>query len=245
MATQRYNIYELQFGTMHDFAGVPMIATSGGKIIVTANGSPAKVTLYNADTFASLANPLTVSYGKVRFATLDTVTSVDLFGFAPGVDYIVRKGVKPGGVREIITDPTRPHQCAVVPFYFGDYTIAAEQDTGLDFTAGQLLLPNPMVRVTTLDATETMDWGLLSSESGGDADGLLVGISVATAVTQPGVLVGTDTLGALLKEDTNGSSVLVPKGYPIASAVSLVLLFSTGTNTADGYFYQPYLNLVH
>lgn len=245
MPTQRYNIYELQFGTMHDFAGVPMIATSGGKIIVAAAGAPTKVTLYNADTFAALSNPVTPVQGKVRFATLDTVTSVDLFGFAPNGNYIVRKGVKPGGVREIITDPTRPHQCAVIPFSYVDYTIAAEQDTGLDFPAGSLVLPTPFLRVTALDATETMDWGLLSSESGGDADGFMVAASVNAAGTVPGLLVGTDTLGALLKEDTNAASVLVPKGHPIATATSIVLLFSAGSDTAAGYAYFPYLNLVN
>lgn len=245
MPTQRYNIYEIQLSTNHDFAGLPMIATAGGKFIITAASLPTKVTLYDADAFTSLANPVTPTRGKIRFATLDTVTSVDLFGFAPGGDFIVRKGVKPGAMQEIITNPTVPNQCAVIPFSFADYTIAAEADTGLDFPTGALILPTPFIRVTTLDATETMDWGLLSSESGGDADGLLVAISTATAGTVPGALVGTDTLGALLKEDTNGSSVLVPKGYPVAAATSIVLLFSTGSDSAAGYAYFPYLNLVN
>ncbi len=245
MPTQRYNVFEMQIGTIHDFAGLPMVATSGGKFIITAAGAPTKATLYDPDTFAALANPVTPTRGKIRFATLDTVTSVDLFGFAPGGNFVVRKGVKPGGVQEIITDPTRPHQCAVIPFSYADYTIAAEQDTGLDFPTGALILPTPFLRVTTLDATETMDWGLLSSESGGDADGLMLTVSVASAVSVPGALAGTDTLGALLKEDTNGSSVLVPKGYPVASAVSLSLLFSADSDSAAGYAYFPYINLVN
>jgi hypothetical protein len=123
----------------------------------------------------------------------------------------------------------------VVPFYFGDVTVAAETDTGLDFTAGQIVLPWPTVRTTVADATETIDVGLLSSESGGDADGLLALASVGAVGSVIGSLLGTDTLGALLKEDTNGSTVNVPKGAVIAAATSIVLLLSTGSDTAEGF----------
>ncbi len=38
-----------------------------------------------------------------------------------------------------------------------------------------------MVFVKTVDATETINVGLLSTEAGGDADGFIVGLSIATA----------------------------------------------------------------
>jgi hypothetical protein len=58
----------------------------------------------------------------------------------------------------------------------------SEQDTGIDLPANALVL-DVLVNVTTAEATgatKTIDLGILSSESGGDADGLIDGLSVAS-----------------------------------------------------------------
>lgn len=99
-----------------------------------------------------------------------------------------------------------------------------EKDTGLDFQAGDVII-NAYVAVRTAEATaatKTIDVGLLSSESGGDTDGFLDGVATSAAAVVRGSLVGTDTVGVLLKQDTNGSSVFVPAEHVVASAVSLV-----------------------
>ncbi len=246
MPTTRYNVFEIQLTQMGGWPEGPAALVAGGTFIITLANSPDRATLFNADDQAALANPVTATRGKIRFATAETVTAVDLYGFTADGCFIVQKGLRAGGSSEIFYDAGRVNQCAVVPFHFSDFTIAAEADTGLDFPVGAVVLPTPFVRVTAADATETIDVGLLSSESGGDADGFIVAASVGTVgLSVLGLLVGTDTLGALLKEDTNGSSVLVPKGHPIATARSIVLLLSTGSDTAEGFIYLPYLRLVN
>lgn len=62
------------------------------------------------------------------------------------------------------------------------YNNAVETDTGWDLPLYGEIDPLSMrVFVQTIDATETINVGLLSTEVGGDADGFLVGISIATA----------------------------------------------------------------
>ena len=243
MSGTRMNIFEIQLQDLHTGT---TIATAGGRVYVATANDASKAVLYNADTGLALANPVTPSNGYIRFATLATVETVDIYGMAGGGQSFVRKGVQPGGTTEIFIEGSRADQCQVVPFAAADVTAATEIDTGFDLPQNALVLPDVSIIVSTVDATETIDVGLLSSESGGDADGFIVAASVATAGRIRGALVGTDTLGALLKEDTNGSTVLVPATYPVgATARSVTFTLSTGTDTAEGFIcihYQRALN---
>lgn len=90
----------------------------------------------------------------------------------------------------------------------------SEQDTGWDLPAKGVLL-DVFIDVTTAEATggtKTIDVGLLSSESGGDADGFIAALSVsATGVKrgQAGVTTGvlsSNTRGALLADYTAGTN---------------------------------------
>lgn len=237
MAT-RYNIYEIQLQDLHKNI---TIVGSGGKAIVTTAGDSVKATLYDPDSFASLSNPISATNGKFRFATAESVTSVDLYGIAPGGQAFQRLSVTPGGVKEIFIEADRMHQVLVIPWAAADVTAATEEDTGIALPAYCLVEPWVAVEVRTIDATETIDLGTLSTDSG-DADGFLVGASVATAGLVPGALVGTDTLGALLKEDTNASSVLVPKAYSLGTAARNVsYTTSAGSDTGKGFFRIPYM----
>ena len=78
----------------------------------------------------------------------------------------------------------------------------SEQDTGWDLPAKALLL-DAWVEATTAEATgttKTLDVGLLSSESGGDADGFLDGIEVSATGVKLAVLTkGAETVGVLHK----------------------------------------------
>lgn len=100
-----------------------------------------------------------------------------------------------------------------------------EKDTGIDFKAGDII-EAVWVNVRTLEATattKTIDVGLLSSESGGDTDGFVDGLSTAAAGNiLPRLDSGGQTYGVLLHEDESGAGVLVPTPHVIASAVSLV-----------------------
>jgi hypothetical protein len=86
----------------------------------------------------------------------------------------------------------------------------SEQDTGYDLPP-KAILRNVYLDVTTVEATggtKTIDIGLLASETGGDANGFLAAVSCSgtAGLRQGTVSTGTATLGALLKEDVQGSA---------------------------------------
>lgn len=93
-----------------------------------------------------------------------------------------------------------------------------EKSTGILLPQGSVVL-EVFLEVLTAETTasaKTVDVGTLSTDSG-DAGGFLVAaVTSGTGVVQ-GLLLGTDTLGALLKEDTNGSSVNVRKNHIVGS----------------------------
>lgn len=64
------------------------------------------------------------------------------------------------------------------------YNNNSETDTGFDIPEGCVLYPWEMfLIVDTIDATETIEVGILSTETGGDADGFIDAYSIATAGT--------------------------------------------------------------
>jgi len=97
----------------------------------------------------------------------------------------------------------------------------AEQDTGYDLPANAELLETRVLVATaeTTGTTKTLDVGLKSSESGGDADGFIDGVSVATTgLKRPAATV------------TDGAT----EEYFSATTIGALLspVFSAGSNTA-------------
>lgn len=233
-----YAIYELRLVDL--FTGEALTA-SGGKVYVATAGDTSKKTLYNPDSdYASLSNPITPSNGRIRFAVSTGVTgqetppTVDIYGLSGEGIAFQKRGCKPGDPDILALDTLATQHTLMVPFSMTDATAATEMDTGFDFTAGMVIDPmRQSVYVTTIDATETIDTGLLSSESGGDANGFIATLSVGTAgVIKPTLTNGAETLGALLKVTNNSTSV--PEGRVIAAAVSLTYTLTTGSDTAEG-----------
>jgi hypothetical protein len=101
----------------------------------------------------------------------------------------------------------------------------AEVDTGVDLPTGAVIL-NVFLDIKTVEATasdKTMDIGLLSSDSGGDADGFLDGIATTGLGLNGGSLVSTgQTRGALLRDDEDGSGALVPGMHKVVSTARRV-----------------------
>lgn len=102
-----------------------------------------------------------------------------------------------------------------------------EQDTGIDLPAGAVVI-DVFVDVRTAETTgttRTFDLGLLSGESGGDADGFLDNISTVSAGRKvPSLVSGSVTRGALLRETVTGSGAAThssPVIFPIATARSI------------------------
>lgn len=243
-----YITYDIQL--VDAFTGKNLTA-SGGKFYVTDPSVSAanigrKATLYNPDSnFASLSNPVSMTNGKVRFAVagastigMATIPTMDIYGMsANGIAFQIR-GATPG-LGEIRLDSSRVAQTLMVPFNIVDTTATTETDTGFDFTQGMVIDPQGCcVNVLAIDATETIEVGLLSSESGGDADGFLDVLSVGTlGVIAPTLAATAETLGALLRvaATADAGTGLVPRQHVINStAVSLTYTLTAGSDTAAG-----------
>lgn len=224
--------------------GAAMIA-AGGTVYVAAAGDEAKKALVNADTGATLTNPITPTRGKIRFGVAGAApmeTPVDLYGITANGRAFVVKNVLPGSPTEIFIDTIRRDQTLIVPFSIANTTAATETDTGFNFSTGMVIRPFPSIYVVDVDATETMDVGLLSSEGGGDADGFIVGVSVATAGHVDPTFASTVTQGALLKVTATGAAAVIPESYVVgATAVSLTYTLTAGTDTATGFIQIPYV----
>lgn len=110
---------------------------------------------------------------------------------------------------------------------------ASEVDTGFDIPSTGVIV-DAYIYVTTAEATgatKTLDLGLLSSESGGDANGFAVGVDVsATGVKRLSLLSSGQTKGALLSEDESGAGVLVPRPFDCASVTAKSVSRTLGSN---------------
>lgn len=232
-------LYESGPGSM---AG-PIIQASGGTLQVCTRGTGTKQALLDA-TGASLANPISMTYGKATFYTADSVDSVDIYGIAPKGQWFSMTVCKEG-VIEVPIDVTLRQYVAKVPFSYADSTAATEKDTGFDWVAGTLVLPHPAVLVTTLDAGITIEAGTLSSESGGDADGYIDVVSCASAVLVKATIAnGANTLGALFEvQDSANAGDLTHESHVVtgAAAKSISYTLSSGADTAVGFLILPYI----
>jgi hypothetical protein len=234
------------------------IDDDAGVCNVLVAGSPVEVTIYtDGNGQVAASNPLTFTNGVVSFWTADTVTSVDLSIMTSSGDACFVTGVTES-MHRVDINPDERTQTLVVPFAASN---ATEVDTGFDFPANCLLSPyGTHLRVTTVDATETIDVGLLSSEGGGDANGFITLASVATA----GIVnlipqitggtnidfVSTNFIGALLATSITGADAVATVGgwTPIhyrtdGTAKSITYTGSTGSDTAAGYIYFTYTKL--
>lgn len=226
--------YEIQ---LEDHITGEVILGAGGTAMVVAQGASSKVALLNPDG-STLANPVTLSQGRIIFEVADTVTQVDIYGLAPGGQFFRLLGVKPSGPNEMAIDITSGVYRMVIPFDVADQAgDNTETDSGFDEPANALMLPQAAVRVVTVDATETIDVGTLAA----DPNGFLAAIDVAVAGPIKGTLISTgQTLGALLSADESGAGVLVPESKESAAA-SISWTLSLGADTAAGFIVLPYM----
>lgn len=108
---------------------------------------------------------------------------------------------------------------------------SAEVDSGFDFPASAVIR-DVYVEVTTAESTgstKTLDVGLLSSESGGDADAFLDGVSVATAGIVQGLFTAVD--------GTNQNYFTTTKGVKLYSGS----LGGDAAGTAAAAMIKPYI----
>jgi hypothetical protein len=121
----------------------------------------------------------------------------------------------------------------------------SETDTGVDLPGG-ILITGWRVDVTTAASSGTIDFGILSTESGGDADGFCDGAScAATGLVFPGNVDATDTAntsGALLVEadiksaDSTALYYSVPVPYK-TDGTAKSISYTTSNHTIAGDIY--------
>jgi hypothetical protein len=221
MALREYRIQ------LKDAATGETIMTTGGKCQVCQAGSPKKVTLYDKSG-AQIANPVSLTRGMISFFTQDSVDKVDLFILAPGGQFVVRTNVVASGPNEIVVDTQQRHQIMIIPFAQADFPANTETDTGFDEPANALFQADSGavgVRVTAIDATETIDVGTATAESG-DPDGFVSAASLGST-------------GVVLDK---GALLVTLVGY-VSSGKSIVITTSPGSDTGEGYVQLPYLLL--
>jgi hypothetical protein len=131
----------------------------------------------------------------------------------------------------------------------------SEYDTGIDLPANMQVI-DAFVEVVTAVASGTIDVGLLSSESGGDADGILDGVSCATAgifgPTNNDTSTGEEQVGALLGDEITSADgtaeyTLCRKAHRCDGTAKSVT-FTTSNHAIDGYIHlvlaHPYFRIV-
>jgi hypothetical protein len=149
----------------------------------------------------------------------------------PGGQFVSVYTVTPSGPNEIYIDTLKREQTAKIPFSITDSTAATEKDTGFDLPAQAAVLDRlhgMQVVVTTLDSSQNILFGLLSSESGGDADGFSTNVSLTTAVQKVSVN------GALFSSNA-------PHQTDSVTAKSISYTLDTSTDTGKGFFIVPYV----
>ncbi len=112
----------------------------------------------------------------------------------------------------------------------------SETDTGEDLPDDGLVVDFWMY-VNTAEATggtKTLDVGLLSSESGGDANGFGAALDVsATGFVKPTLASGGQTRGALLYADESGAGVLVPESHVLNGTAKSVTVTAGSADFAE------------
>lgn len=234
IALKRYDIQlsETQFGGA--------IIAAGGKCIVCKVGTPDKETLYDPNTELVIANPITPVRGKISFCVPVDRTAVDLYIQTPAGQFVVKRNVIPSGDNEIALHGFDNNQMYVIPFSIADTTAAAETQTGIVIPTTGAVQPNPIVRVTTADATQTIDVGTLSSDSG-DADGFIDGVLltnlglVKPTVANAGITLGVD----LWVQDSANAGDEAPEQNVSRAGKQITYTLNAATDTAKGFIYLP------
>lgn len=245
------NFYEIEVEDQ-----LSMEASGEGKlsadclVFVYDAGTKTLSTIYSDDDRTALTNPISRS----QFGTDEGIkfysgsTSHDLV--IAHSDGSVARYASVGTSRKSLylnRDGVAKH--LIIPFSAS----TSETDTGIDLPYG-VRVEDVQVEVVTVDATEDMDVGLLSSEPAGDADGFINGVSVANAgyIANEAYTVGSNdtylsasTNGALMGSFLAGADTATDTGtfykpghvVTGSNAVSVTYTGSAGTDTAAGYIH--------
>lgn len=221
MAADNLKLFRLQ---LMDLRTGKIIQTSGGKCYVAQDGVATKQAVKDSNG-AAATNPVSLDNGQIEFYTLNTVDKVDLYIQCPGGQFAVFTGIVASGPNELGVDTGNRFQMMVIPWAQADFTANTETETGFTEPSNAVFMADSTgagIRVVTVDATETIDVGTLSTDSG-DADGFISAASIATA-------------GIVLD---NGALLTTLVGH-ISGGKSITITTSAGSDTGVGFIYLPY-----
>jgi hypothetical protein len=235
------SVFKMEATTVGEMELTPVTSGITFKVLTINTDTAATLTVFNSTT--SLTNPVTTTNfaaaaacnGKVKFTTTASTVDLIVVDTAGGYSVFV-EDFSPNDHKIVIDERPNIAHHGMIWFTASD---ATETDTGVDFqTDTRIELVN--FEVDTVDATETIDIGLLSTEDSGsgDPDGFVYGASVGT-LGMP--LLTLTTSGAYMDDGTNFD----PDGMIIeaSSAVSLTYTGSAGTDTAAGYIHYFFTRL--
>lgn len=177
------------------FAGV---ARTGTIAASTTDGAREIEVIRTGLVQSALSGATVADIDKLVYASDDATLTLIPTGPPVGkVAELVSSGVVMVDITGYVNEPTTGPLHIKIPFSQN----ATETDTGYDLPA-RMLVEHVYPEVVTNVAGSTIDVGVLSTESGGDADGFVDGASCATAgVVAPNIVDATAaniTLGALL-----------------------------------------------
>lgn len=254
-----YNKYEIEVRDLKSL----LASSDDGKIssgvlyVVMDAGTKTRSTIYSDLLSTAKTNPVsrTVFGTDEKIEFYGTATSYDIFVADAKGNCALFEGVTPFD-HVLYLDRSGINKLAVATFAPSDNT---EVDT--DFVFGyNTLLYDAWVHVTTADATETLSVGLKSTETAGDADGILAAVSVAaTGIIKPYAITvgGTETYisstsyGALMGPGVAGANTSTDHGIGAvpghvisgANAKTLTYTGSAGSDTAVGLIYVAFKQL--
>lgn len=224
-------------GIVDEF-GRPLNTSLLTSIAVYTAGTNTLATLYQ-DESRSIAqtNPITTfNFPHIRF--FGAATSYDLVVIGTNAT-ATRFSVQPTDTRIML--PTSAWQFGpgvkIKKIDITSTPTGAEQDTGWNLPSKAVVL-DVSVDVTVVEATggtKTLDVGLLSSETNGDADGFLDGVSVATTtgIKQGSLAAAGVTLGVLMKETVTDSAAgthSARKPFATTNGVARSVTYTAGSN---------------
>ena len=230
------------------------VITSGCHVIVYDAGTKTKSTIYADENKTAKTNDITRSAfaTDTKIVFWSTKSSHDIFIADDKGNNAFHASVTP--VMHVLPiDRSKSDKCLFFPMIFNSG--GTETDTGLDLPLGAIVT-DCAVEVVTTDATETVDIGLLASETNGDANGFAASVSVASAgipqmltattgsnevywsATGYGVLLGTLTAGTDAAGDVGTFTRL--KHYVTGSNATSVTYTPSSSDTFAGYGYIWY-----
>ena len=203
------------FGTIDNVDGE---ITSGLLVFVYNAGTKTLSTIYSDDKATAKTNAISraqfATDGKITFYSAST--SHDLFIAHTDGSVTRVAGVTPN-THSVKLNRDGLEKCVVFPMVFN--AGGTETDTGIDLPKNTKIF-DVLLEVVDVDATETVTIGLLSSETNGDADGLMLSTSVAVA--------GFFQLYSIT-DGTNEDFIATPR------AGALMGLGSAGTDVANDF----------